>query len=332
MDINKRFDTGIIVGRFQIHSLHSQHKALIDRVINRCDKVVIYLGVARTKSTRRNPLDFSSRRASILESFPDVEVYPIMDCFDDNQWSNQLDESISSVVESTHTICLFGSRDSFLNHYSGKHITENLESDIYVSATAEREHVSKVHEQNADFRAGAIYSAYSRFPVSYQTVDICMWRESGPKNAMWDFSGILPRKVEILLGKKPGESVWRFPGGFVDPSDESLEHAAAREMQEETGMTSFSGIKGFDYWGSYRIDDWRYRSEEDKLMTSLFGVKYSSGAPTPGDDIEEAGWFDVEFITTHLIFPGHLCLLEAAKEQLRVGPEYAEKQDDSYSI
>jgi bifunctional NMN adenylyltransferase/nudix hydrolase len=39
------------------------------------------------------------------------------------------------------------------------------------------------------------------------------------------------------------------------------------------------------------VEDWRYRHEVDKIVTTLFVAEYLYGAIQPDDDIEELRWF-----------------------------------------
>jgi ADP-ribose pyrophosphatase YjhB (NUDIX family) len=92
-----------------------------------------------------------------------------------------------------------------------------------------------------------------------------------------------------------------FVGGFVDPSDASYEHAAYRELQEETGGNLDAGTaKSFKYITSQKIDDWRYRKEESGIMTTLFLAKRNHGYAKASDDIAVVEWIPIrEFSNFH---------------------------------
>ncbi len=42
-----------------------------------------------------------------------------------------------------------------------------------------------------------------------------------------------------------------------------------------------------------RINDWRYRKEVDKIVTTLFSCDYHYGEPQAQDDIMDLAWFNV---------------------------------------
>lgn len=267
------YQIGVIVGRFQVHKLHAAHKALIDGVQAKHKKVLIFLGVSPTTPSRRNPLDFKAREIMIRDSYPDVTVLPISDTKLDEVWSDDLDKLIR-LAEPYGNVMLYGSRDSFVIHYTGHFPATVLESKTFISGTDVRKNVSSSWFDSPEFRAGVIYATSNCYKHVYPTVDIAIIRDN----------------KEVLLAKKPNEKLLRFIGGFVDPSDRSFEDAAKREAAEETGLE----VGNLTWVANFKVDDWRYKSEDDKIITTLFSADYIFGAPRPQDDVSELEWVGIE--------------------------------------
>jgi bifunctional NMN adenylyltransferase/nudix hydrolase len=135
--------------------------------------------------------------------------------------------------------------------------------------------MSPTTEKYKDFLTG------KRYPTVYPTVDI----------GVYDY-----KAKRVLLGRKPTQEKFRFPGGFTDPTDDSYELAALRELYEETGLTV--GLDGLRYIGSEKINDSRYRDNPfEKIITHLYLGFYSFGAPVASDDLAETRWFSLDEIT-----------------------------------
>lgn len=273
------YKVGVVIARFQINELHHGHKMLVQHVIDNHKHVIVFLGVPRVKNSKRNPLDFDTRKQMVLSEFPDVTVLPLFDQRKNENWSSKLDEALS-VPFGESTFLLYGSRDSFIPYYMGKHQTAELSHSTSTDATSIRLKLSEKPINSSDFRAGVIYGNYQHRPYVHPTVDVVVANEKG----------------QILLARKPLEDKFRFIGGFVDPSDADLEAAARRELREETTLSALKMI----YIGSKLINDWRYQREENKIMSTLF-LTYDwdqMGTATASDDIEEVRYFDMKDLLT----------------------------------
>ena len=299
------YTVAAIVARFQVHELTEAHKELIQAVVNKHPKVLIFLGLSPLRGTTSNPLDYQPRRQMILEAFPsekfpNITIGYIKDTPDDKVWSSNLDNLIEDITSPGDSVVLYGGRDSFLKVYSGKFPTRELISSRFVSGTQIRKMISEKPTAAPLFRAGAIWLTHQRFPTAYSTVDIAVYRDDTD---------------EALFARKDGEKLLRFVGGFVSPSDDSFEDAASRELEEETGL--LMSTPTVEYLGSFKIDDWRYRTEVDKIITHFYLNYYSKGMVTAADDVAEVSWVAFKNITESMIVPEHHVLWRALVRRLK---------------
>ncbi|MBS1505680.1 MAG: NUDIX domain-containing protein [Bacteroidetes bacterium] len=263
---------GVIIARFQTPYLHEGHKATIRQVQEKHNKTVILLGVSPVKGSRKNPLDFYTRERMIKKEYHDVVILPLADHPLDAQWSKNIDTLLGDSFPGSAFV-LYGSRDSFIPYYSGKYETVELPEAGSQSATLIREKISDKVLDSEEFRMGVIYAYSNMYLKVYATVDIALFRNN---------------KTEILLGRKNIDNKWRLLGGFSDPTDESYEEAAKRELTEECGAIETAAMQ---YEKSLRVNDWRYNTELDKIITTLFSTDFISGNPEGSDDIAEVQWF-----------------------------------------
>jgi 8-oxo-dGTP diphosphatase len=102
---------------------------------------------------------------------------------------------------------------------------------------------------------------------------------------------IRDRKLKILLVRRAGEpyrGAWALPGGFVEP-DEGLDQAAARELEEETGVT-----------GVYLEQLYTFGEPKRDPRERVITVAYYALIPSDrlrlqaADDAEAVGWFAMD--------------------------------------
>jgi len=162
----KNYNVGVIVGRFQVPELHKMHKDLIRSVLDRHEKVYIFLGIPKNNElTVSNPLPFDARQEMIVTEFPDVKVLFIKDKESNQEWVNNLDDQIQSITTSFDKVTVYGSRDSFLNTYfecKGIYPSTELISTERLSGTECRHDIARKTINSVDFRKGIIYAILNK--------------------------------------------------------------------------------------------------------------------------------------------------------------------------
>jgi 8-oxo-dGTP diphosphatase len=131
------------------------------------------------------------------------------------------------------------------------------------------------------------------------------------------FAGESRRDLRILLIRRnipPFEGMWALPGGFVN-MDEELEDAAARELEEETGLNGVT-LKQIGAFGKLGRDP-RHRTVTVAFLACLLQTSLVEG----GDDAREARWFAVSDLPD-LAFDHHDIIAEGLalwEEETRKG-------------
>lgn len=288
-------DVAVIIGRFQTHSLHIGHIELLHYTQEQHQKLVILVGCATIPGTVKDPLDYPAREKMLRKTAPDAIILPLNDKRMNKSWSSDVDAKIRDVVTPSQSVVIYGSRDSFIPHYTGSFATQELEEAGHWNATNIRKAAAIKTENSSDFRAGMIYQASNRYPTAITTVDV----------------GVMYNDDELILVKKPHEVQWRLPGGFSEPESESFEADARREIKEELGGIEIGDIQ---YLGSFKIDDWRYRGNPSQIKTLLFTAKYSFGMIRATDDVSESTRMPLNKIQEHMVVPEHWKLVQRLKE------------------
>ena len=284
--------TGIIIGRFQVFELNVVHENLIASVWEKHERLIIFLG-SNPAPSDRNALDWEFRGQMFYEKYDEeVPIFEMPDLPDDRIWSQELDRRIMA-LRPEGQVTLYGSQSDFVDRYSGRFPTEALDAaeEDFPEGLIPEEPTSP-----RDFRAGMLYATFNRFPTVYPTVDIAVFRSN---------------YQEILLARKENETKLRLPGGFADPSDDSYEMAALRELYEECGEIEVAELT---YLGSCRIDDWRYRNSLDGIITHLYACILVEGEAVANDDIAELRWMEMSKLRSSNFVPEHQPLFEMLEE------------------
>lgn len=150
------------------------------------------------------------------------------------------------------------------------------------------------------------------YPAHYVTVDPVIFGVDSTR-ASCDLQILLIARGDP---KGPFFGCWALPGGFVEPG-ESLDVAAARELEEETGVTGafLEQLYTFGEPG---------RDPRGRVITSAYYalVKRASCTVRAGSDAAEARWFPVSGLSSIVFAFDHAVIVAMAVARLRAKVRY----------
>ena len=262
----------VVIARFQVPRLHAGHRALLDLAIRKGDETVLLLGCSDTDGrTPENPLLFRQREAIVQREYPDLRCMPLPNQKDNRDWSKIVDMIVFSAFPGSVATIYVGENSDVLKCYVTKRCAIDAISLIgHHSGTKIRESIEM--QTSGAFLEGQCFALNYQYPRVFPCVDVAVMRGT-----------------EVLLIQRADTGAWCLPGGFVDPTDPTLESAAKRELYEETKLSVEGDV---EYVSSRKIHDWRYRGR-DQIISTLFQAPLTFGTPTTTKECSGYKWFDL---------------------------------------
>lgn len=120
----------------------------------------------------------------------------------------------------------------------------------------------------------------------------------------------------VLLVHRPRYDDWSFPKGKLD-AGETVEQAAVREVEEETGLTCriIREVATLRY--AYRS---RNKGPLRPKKVHYFLMERVTGEiRVPGEEVDQAAWFDIDDALRNLSYERDRELLEALRRDTSLG-------------
>ena len=168
----KKYKLGMYLGRFQ--PFHNGHKAIVDRMLEECQRVVIVIGSADKRGTVQNPFPSCERASMIKSIYPgsQVDIVCIPDrptISSDDSWGRYVMENLANygffpdaIYQGFET-----ERSSWWLNYPKVNIENVSRLDIPVSATLIR---AAIIEKREDF-----INEYCPQPVAAHILTSIYW-------------------------------------------------------------------------------------------------------------------------------------------------------------
>ena len=322
--MNKTYDFGIVIGRFQ--PFHLTHQKLIERSLDLAEKVIVILGSARSAPDVKNPFTPAMREEIIRACFPKdadrlifraVRDYP----YNDHVWTAELQNIVGEITQENQTehariaiVGFFKDKSSYyLNLFPQWHFEEFYTSDkklLSINATKIREKFFTGDEAWRKLvpetvqRYLDVFKTTEFFPHLQKEFEYLQKYKADTKFIGVPFAPVFVTTDAVVVqsghvlviwrGHQPGKGLLALPGGFLK-ADLTLEDSALKELKEETQIKVSAQVLRGSIKNSHAFD-YPERSQRGRTVTFAYYIELApdlqDGLPhvKGGDDAAKAFW------------------------------------------
>lgn len=330
---------GVLIGRFEPY--HNGHKKLVDFALQHCEELIVILGSCNTACSIKNPWNAQERQEMILACHQqDAERITFIEASDylynDNRWVTSIQNQVDEVTEGSDDIALFGENKDRTTFYLEmfpqwehvsigegriKDLDATLIRSLYFTGKWE-ELCSKVPGPVAQFLSREVKQSpgdkYYELRNEYNYIKeyLSKW-DNAPYPPMFvtvDTAVIQSGHVLLVTRKGyPGKGLWALPGGFLGEY-EKIEHAALRELKEETVIGMPRNELRKMIVDEHVFDD-PERSTRGRTITHAFCLNLGAGKlprVKGSDDAEKAFWLPLKEVSAkeNMFFEDHAHIIQ----------------------
>lgn len=328
------FTYALVIGRFQ--PFHNAHAELLQQAFASAQNVIIALGSHRVAPNIKNPWTTAQRETIIRGAIPQELharlhfVYLRDYLYNDNLWAAELQAQVAALTRDDKSIVLIGHRKDSSSYYlegfpqwqfqdfPQRHTlnaTRLRESFLRGERGWERDVPRAV---NAFMQQFARTDEFARLADEQKFIDQYKhdWSAAPYPPVFVTADAVVYKSGHVLVVRRrgfPGKGLWALPGGFVD-QDEWVEHAAVRELREETGIAlSASELRKFIR--ASRVFDHPDRSLRGRTITHGYYFDLGASGDLPrvkgGDDASKAFWLALNdvYLQEDKFFEDHVSMI-----------------------
>lgn len=132
--MEKAYKLGITIGRFQ--TFHKGHQVMIDKAIELCDKVGVFIGSSQESGTNKNPFTYEMREGIFKKIYSNrIRIYPLPDIGvgNNSKWGDYVLENVIDKFGESPDLLISGKEERRIDWFDS--VKGLLIAELYIPKT-----------------------------------------------------------------------------------------------------------------------------------------------------------------------------------------------------